>query len=64
MEYAPLEVTGSLARYALIDVENRIQRHRLYQRGEHWLKVSVLYKANNEDREARAQVFLNSVVLP
>ncbi|MFG1495599.1 hypothetical protein ABMA57_03120 [Saccharospirillum sp. HFRX-1] len=64
MEYAPLEVTGSLARYALIDVENRIQRHRLYQRGERWLKVSVLYKADNEDREARAQLFLNSVVLP
>lgn len=64
LEYAPLEVAGGLARYALIDVENRIQRHRLYQRGERWLKVSVLYKADNEEREARAQVFLNSVVLP
>ncbi|PTY37740.1 hypothetical protein BGP77_14755 [Saccharospirillum sp. MSK14-1] len=64
IEYAPLEVRGSLAQYALIDAENRIQRHRLYQRGERWLKVSVLYKANNEEREARAQVFLNSVVLP
>lgn len=64
MEYAPLEVSGSSARYALIDVENRIQRHRLYQRGARWLKVSVLYKADNEDRETRAQVFLNSVVLP
>lgn len=64
MAYAPLEVRGSLAQYALIDAENRIQRHRLYQRGERWLKVSVLYKASNEEREARAQRFLNSVVLP
>lgn len=64
MDYAPLEVAGGMARYALIDVENRIQRHRLYQRGERWLKVSVLYKADNEEREARAQVFLNSVILP
>ncbi|WP_108124287.1 hypothetical protein [Saccharospirillum mangrovi] len=64
MEYAPLEVAGGMARYALIDAENRIQRHRLYQRGERWFKVSVLYKANNDERENRAQVFLNSVVLP
>lgn len=64
IEYAPLEVSGNLARYALIDAENRIQRHRLYQRGDRWLKVSVLYKANNDQREARAQWFLNTLVLP
>ncbi|GGX76311.1 hypothetical protein [Saccharospirillum salsuginis] len=61
--YEPLSIDGRRARYALIDAENRIQRHRVYDLGERWLKTSVLYKAQNEEREQRAQVFLNSVLL-
>ena len=60
--YEPLSVEGQRARYALYDAENRIQRHRLYSLGERWVKTSVLYKAQNEEREQRALVFLNSMV--
>lgn len=61
--HQPLSVEDRRARYALIDAENRIQRHRVYDLGERWLKTSVLYKAHSEEREQRAQVFLNSVLV-
>lgn len=61
-EYEPLSIDPTRARYALYDAENRIQRHRLYALDDRWLKTSVLYKAQNDEREQRAQVFLNSVV--
>jgi hypothetical protein len=61
--YEPLQTSESLARYALYDAENRIQRHRLYAVGDQWIKVSVLYKDQNEEREARAQRFMNRVIV-
>ena len=51
----------STARYAVFDAENRIQRHRLYAVDSDWVKISVLYKGQNEEREARAQRFMNRV---
>lgn len=59
--YEPLQSSESTARYALYDAENRIQRHRLYAVDAGWVKISVLYKGQNEEREARAQRFLNRV---
>ncbi|HET8903587.1 MAG TPA: hypothetical protein VFN16_06295 [Saccharospirillum sp.] len=59
--YEPLQSSESTARYALYDAENRIQRHRLYAVGSDWVKISVLYKGQNEEREARAQRFMNRV---
>jgi hypothetical protein len=61
--YEPLQTSESLAQYALYDAENRIQRHRVYTVGDQWVKVSVLYKDQNEEREARAQRFMNRVVV-
>jgi len=62
-EYEPLQASASLARYALYDAENRIQRHRIYAVDSEWIKVSVLYKDQNDEREARAQRFLNRLTL-
>ncbi|MEX1214067.1 hypothetical protein [Saccharospirillum sp.] len=59
--YEPLQSSESAARYALYDAENRIQRHRLYAVDSSWIKISVLYKGQNEEREARAQRFMNRV---
>ncbi|WP_028670781.1 hypothetical protein [Saccharospirillum impatiens] len=59
--YEPLQSSGLTARYALYDAENRIQRHRLYATDAGWVKISVLYKGQNEEREARAQRFINRV---
>lgn len=59
--YEPMQSTESTARYALYDAENRIQRHRLYAVDSGWVKISVLYKGQNEEREARAQRFMNRV---
>lgn len=59
--YEPLQSSASTARYALFDAENRIQRHRLYAVDSAWVKVSVLYKDRDEEREARAQRFMNRV---
>jgi len=59
--YEPLQSSESTARYALFDAENRIQRHRLYAVDSGWVKISVLYKGQNEEREARAQRFMNRV---
>jgi hypothetical protein len=61
--YEPLQTSESLAQYALYDAENRIQRHRVYTVGDQWVKVSVLYKDQNEEREARAQRFMNRAVV-
>lgn len=62
--YEPVRVDNGQAAYALFDAENRIQRHRLYRVDGHWLKASVLYKMNSEQREERAHYFLDSVELP
>lgn len=59
--FKPLTVEQGEATYALFDAANRVQRHRLFRLDGHWLKVSVLHKAQNDTHEARAQHFLNSV---
>lgn len=48
-------------RYSLEDVENRIQHHRLFELDGHWVKVSALYRAENDGHTSRAAVFFDSL---
>ncbi|MHA7879707.1 MAG: hypothetical protein ACX931_07940 [Saccharospirillum sp.] len=59
----PLTERGGVYHYRLFDVENRIQRHQLFALDGHWIKVSALYRLNNDAHERRAAAFFDSLTM-
>lgn len=47
--------------YSLEDMESRIQQHRLFERDGYWVKVSAMYRAENDGHASRVTVFFESL---
>lgn len=57
----PLSRHEGQYRYSLEDRENRLQHHRLFELDGHWVKVSALYRSQNDQHASRAAVFFDSI---